>query len=81
VVRTPLLEVRGVALRYKTREHLVTATYRVDFTVLQSDRFVLLPPSGCGKSTLLKAVGGIFIRRKVKLRSRAKPSRSPDPIA
>ena len=54
----PLLRVEGVTLQYKTREHLVTATYRVDFEVLPSDRFVLLGPSGCGKSTLLKAVGG-----------------------
>jgi len=45
-----LLDVRGVTLQYKTRDHLVTATYRVDFQVLQSDRFVLLGPSGCGKS-------------------------------
>jgi len=36
----------------------VTATYRVSFNVLESDRFVILGPSGCGKSTLLKAVGG-----------------------
>jgi NitT/TauT family transport system ATP-binding protein len=54
----PLLDVRGVTLQYKTREHLITATYRVDFAIQQSDRFVLLGPSGCGKSTLLKAVGG-----------------------
>jgi len=54
----PLLDVRGVTLQYKTTHHLVTATYRVDFKVLRSDRFVLLGPSGCGKSTLLKAVGG-----------------------
>ncbi|MBE0549945.1 MAG: ABC transporter ATP-binding protein [Rubrivivax sp.] len=54
----PLLRVDGVTLQYKTREHLVTATYRVSFDVLKSDRFVLLGPSGCGKSTLLKAVGG-----------------------
>jgi NitT/TauT family transport system ATP-binding protein len=54
----PLLDVRGVTLQYKTKDHLVTATYRVDFQVLRSDRFVLLGPSGCGKSTLLKAVGG-----------------------
>jgi NitT/TauT family transport system ATP-binding protein len=55
---SPLLDVRGVTLQYKTSEHLVTATYRVDFQVFASDRFVLLGPSGCGKSTLLKAVGG-----------------------
>jgi len=54
----PLLRVDGVTLQYKTREHLVTATYRVSFDVYPSDRFVLLGPSGCGKSTLLKAVGG-----------------------
>lgn len=55
---SPLLDVRGVTIQYKTKDHLVTATYRVDFQVFQSDRFVLLGPSGCGKSTLLKAVGG-----------------------
>ena len=54
----PLLDVKGVTLQYKTKDYLVTATYRVDFQVFQSDRFVLLGPSGCGKSTLLKAVGG-----------------------
>jgi NitT/TauT family transport system ATP-binding protein len=54
----PLLDVRAVTLQYKTREHRVTATYRVDFKVPHSDRFILLGPSGCGKSTLLKAVGG-----------------------
>jgi NitT/TauT family transport system ATP-binding protein len=54
----PLLQVEGLTLQYKTREHLVTATYRVGFEVFPSDRFVLLGPSGCGKSTLLKAVGG-----------------------
>ena len=54
----PLLEVRGVTLQYKTRDHLVTAAYRVDFEVFRSERFVILGPSGCGKSTLLKAVGG-----------------------
>ncbi len=53
-----LLEVRDVTLQYKTQQHLVTATWRVGFDVLRSDRFVLLGPSGCGKSTLLKAVGG-----------------------
>jgi NitT/TauT family transport system ATP-binding protein len=54
----PLLTVDGVTLRYRTKEHLVTATYRVSFNLFRSDRFVVLGPSGCGKSTLLKAVGG-----------------------
>jgi NitT/TauT family transport system ATP-binding protein len=53
-----LLQVEAVTLQYKTSGHIVTATWRVSFNVLRSDRFVILGPSGCGKSTLLKAVGG-----------------------
>ena len=77
----PLLDVRGVTLQYKTRDHLVTATYRVDFSVHRSDQFILLGPSGCGKSTLLKAVGGYMapveggIQLKGKLISRPGPDR------
>jgi NitT/TauT family transport system ATP-binding protein len=56
----PLLSVDGVTLQYRTKEHLVTATYRVSFNLFRSDRFVVLGPSGCGKSTLLKAVGGFI---------------------
>lgn len=56
----PLLDVSGVTLQYKTKRHLVTATYRVSFHVRKSDRYILLGPSGCGKSTLLKAVGGFL---------------------
>ena len=56
----PLLKVDGVTLQYRTKEHLVTATYRVSFNLFRSDRFVVLGPSGCGKSTLLKAVGGFI---------------------
>src|SRR5476649_1952631 len=60
----PLLDVRGVTMQYKTQAHLITATYRVSFNVLQGDRFVVVGPSGCGKSTLLKAVGGYLADRK-----------------
>lgn len=54
----PLVKVSGVTLQYKTKDHLITATYRVSFDVFRSDRYILLGPSGCGKSTLLKAIGG-----------------------
>jgi NitT/TauT family transport system ATP-binding protein len=76
----PLLDVRGVTLQYKTREHLVTATYRVDFGVHPSDRFVLLGPSGCGKSTLLKAVGGYLkpVEGEIRLKGRAVDVPGPD---
>ena len=64
----PLLDVRGVTLQYKTRQHLVTATYRVDFQVYPGERYILLGPSGCGKSTLLKAIGGYLTPTEGEIR-------------
>jgi NitT/TauT family transport system ATP-binding protein len=74
-----LLDVRGVTLQYKTRDHLVTATYRVDFQVCASDRFVLLGPSGCGKSTLLKAVGGYLEPVEGEIRLKGERVERPGP--
>jgi NitT/TauT family transport system ATP-binding protein len=76
----PLLEVDGVTLQYKTRDHLVTATYRVSFSVWPSDRFVLLGPSGCGKSTLLKGVAGFMkpVEGKMRLAGRDIDRPGPD---
>ena len=75
-----LLEVNGVTLQYKTPRHLVTATYQVDFTVHQSDRYVILGPSGCGKSTLLKAVGGFMhpVEGSIRIRGREVDAPGPD---
>ena len=66
---SPLLAVQGVTMRYRTKDHIVTATYRVSFDVFRSDRFVIVGPSGCGKSTLLKAVGGYLapLEGRIKL--------------
>jgi NitT/TauT family transport system ATP-binding protein len=75
----PLLDVRGVTLQYKTKDHLVTATYRVDFRVYGADRFVLLGPSGCGKSTLLKAVGGYLQPVEGEIRLKGEVVRRPGP--
>ncbi len=76
---SPLLDVRGVTLQYKTHEHLVTATYRVDFQVYRSDRYVLLGPSGCGKSTLLKAVGGYMTPTEGEIRLNDRVITRPGP--
>ena len=76
---SPLLDVRGVTLQYKTQEHLVTATYRVDFQVHRSDRYVLLGPSGCGKSTLLKAVGGYMAPTEGEIRLNDRVITRPGP--
>ena len=75
----PLLEVDGVTLQYKTKEHLVTATYRVSFGVFPADRFVLLGPSGCGKSTLLKGVAGFLVPAEGQIRLNGRPVSTPGP--
>ncbi|MGE0630639.1 MAG: ABC transporter ATP-binding protein [Hyphomicrobiales bacterium] len=69
---TALLKVRGLTLQYKTRQHLVTAAYRVDLDIFRSDRFVIVGPSGCGKSTLLKAIGGYLrpVEGRIELQGR-----------
>ncbi len=75
----PLLQVEGVTLQYKTRDHLVTATWRVSFDVYSGDRFVVLGPSGCGKSTILKAIGGFIRPVEGEIRLRGKPVTEPGP--
>ncbi|HEX6298746.1 MAG TPA: ABC transporter ATP-binding protein [Burkholderiales bacterium] len=79
---SPILEVEGVTLQYKTKEHLITATYRVSFSVYPADRFVLLGPSGCGKSTLLKAVAGFIrpVEGEMRLKGRHIDSPGPDRV-
>ncbi|MGB3582976.1 MAG: ABC transporter ATP-binding protein [Roseiarcus sp.] len=79
VPQATLLDVSGVTLQYKTGRQLVTATYRVDFSIKSSDRFVLLGPSGCGKSTLLKAVGGYLEPVEGEIRLRGKRIMRPGP--
>jgi NitT/TauT family transport system ATP-binding protein len=75
----PLLEVDRVTLRYHTRDHLVTATEGVSFTVRRADRFVILGPSGCGKSTLLKAVAGFLQPVEGRLLLNGAEIRGPGP--
>ena len=75
----PLLDVRGVTIQYKTQAHLITATYRVSFKVLQGDRFVVVGPSGCGKSTLLKGVGGYLAPTEGDIRLKGELVTKPGP--
>jgi NitT/TauT family transport system ATP-binding protein len=74
-----LLQVDGVTLQYRTRQHRVTATYRVSFEIERGDRFVLLGPSGCGKSTLLKAIAGFQTPVEGQIRLGGQPVLRPGP--
>jgi len=75
----PLLLADGVTLRYAARDHVITATERVGFSVRAGERFVLLGPSGCGKSSLLKAVGGFLKPEAGEVRLRGKAVTGPGP--
>jgi NitT/TauT family transport system ATP-binding protein len=74
-----LLTVNDVTLQYKTPQHLVTATYKVSFTVEEGERYIILGPSGCGKSTLLKAVGGFMAPVDGSISIRGQEVRAPGP--
>lgn len=76
---SPLVEVDGVTLQYKTPESLITATYRVSFDIFPGDRFVLLGPSGCGKSTLLKTLAGFLKPAEGEMRLNGKAITEPGP--
>lgn len=75
----PILDVDGVTIQYKTKEHLITATYRVSFQVFPADRFVILGPSGCGKSTLLKSVAGYLHPVEGEMRLKGNVVHDPGP--
>ncbi|HEY0396438.1 MAG TPA: ABC transporter ATP-binding protein [Candidatus Elarobacter sp.] len=79
MVERPVLDVSDVTLQYKTRDQLVTATYRVGFEVFAAERYVVLGPSGCGKSTLLKAVGGYMAPTEGTIRLKGQVVREPGP--
>jgi NitT/TauT family transport system ATP-binding protein len=74
-----LLTVDNVTLQYKTPQHLVTAAYKIGFSVQESERYVILGPSGCGKSTLLKAIGGFMPSVTGDIRIGGKPVTAPGP--
>lgn len=75
----PLLQVRGLTLRYRTPERVVTATWRIDLDVHEGDRFMVLGQSGSGKSTLLKAIAGFPAPAEGSISLRGRPVRKPGP--
>jgi iron complex transport system ATP-binding protein len=50
----PLIEVRGAAFRYGSRE----VFSGIDLDIFRGELLSVLGPNGCGKSTLLRCIGG-----------------------
>ncbi|WP_201747143.1 ABC transporter ATP-binding protein [Glaciimonas sp. PCH181] len=55
----PLLEVRGLNVRYRTPHGLLTALQAVDLVVQQGETVALIGESGCGKTSLGKTLVGL----------------------
>jgi len=74
-----VFEVRGLTLDYETERGIVRAVDRVDFSIAQGERLVLLGPSGCGKSSILKAAAGFLKPAGGSLRLRGREITGPGP--
>jgi oligopeptide transport system ATP-binding protein len=55
-----LLEVRGLAVEFRTREGVARAVNGVDFTLREGETLAILGESGCGKSVTAQAIMGIL---------------------
>jgi NitT/TauT family transport system ATP-binding protein len=76
----PYLRLEDVSLQYLNAGQRLLAAYRVNLTVAQGERLVVLGPSGCGKSSLLKAIAGFLkpVEGRISLRGREVKEPGPD---
>ncbi len=56
----PLLQVQGLAVRFRQREHTTYAVNGVDLSVRAGQTVAVLGESGCGKSVTAQAIMGIL---------------------
>ena len=54
-----ILEARGLAKQYGTKDDPIAALRGVDFSLERGEFVAIMGPSGCGKSTLLHLLGGL----------------------
>jgi NitT/TauT family transport system ATP-binding protein len=59
-VARPVIEIKGVAKTYRTRDGEVPSLRPIDFTITDGEFVVVVGPSGCGKTTLLKLIAGLL---------------------
>lgn len=60
VTAVPKVELRGVCLRYFSREGETEALKDVTLSIASGEFVAIIGPSGCGKSTLLSMISGLF---------------------
>ncbi|MFG1261790.1 ABC transporter ATP-binding protein [Xanthobacter aminoxidans] len=58
--RRRLIDIRGLAKTYRTRDGEVPSLKPMDLDITEGEFICVVGPSGCGKSTLLKLVAGLI---------------------
>jgi NitT/TauT family transport system ATP-binding protein len=78
-VGTPVLEVRGVSKRFKTRRADTLALDDINLAIREGEFLCIVGPSGCGKSTLLNIVAGFDKPDSGEIFVGEKPIKGPGP--
>ncbi|WP_407527886.1 ABC transporter ATP-binding protein [Methylobacterium oryzisoli] len=73
----PLIEIRGLAKTYRTRDGDVPSLRPIDLDLAAGEFVAVVGPSGCGKSTLLKLVGGLIPPSAGEVRIAGRPVTEP----
>ncbi len=72
-----LIEARGVAKTYQSKDGPVESLKPLDFAIREGEFVSVVGPSGCGKSTLLKMVAGLLPISGGELTLAGKPIKGP----
>src|SRR5581483_1555449 len=75
----PKVELRGVSLRYFSREGETEALRGVSLQVKRGEFVAIIGQSGCGKSTLLSLISGILKPTDGAILVDGKPVTGPNP--
>ena len=73
----PILNVRDLTVRYRSRGVVVEALSHVDLAIEDGEFVVVIGASGCGKTTLLSAVAGFLAPSEGEILLDGRPIRGP----
>ncbi|MFE7129852.1 ABC transporter ATP-binding protein [Streptomyces sp. NPDC057638] len=73
----PAVGLRGVRVRFRSRQREVTALTDVSLDVAAGEFIAIVGPSGCGKSTLLKLLAGLLTPTSGEVLLHGEPVRGP----
>ncbi|WP_223146864.1 ABC transporter ATP-binding protein [Methylomonas fluvii] len=74
-----LLEVRGLAKQYLSKNHTIAVFDNIDLQVRPHEVICLLGASGCGKSSLLTTLAGLQTANAGEIRFAGEALNKPDP--